>query len=105
VTALFKVTVTVSPVFRLEDAKLETVSTLEEMAQEGDEAIFEPDPEQDAEAASLTVIVLGKVIATVAEVVRALLITKLKVIEADVEPAAVGVLETGTEDRVPAEAL
>jgi len=105
VTALFKVTVTVSPVTRAEDAKLDTVSTLEVIAQLGVEAIFEPDPEQDAEVASLTLIVLGKVTANVAEVVKALLIMKLKVIEAEAEPAAVGVLEIATQDKVPAEAV
>lgn len=105
VTALFSLIVIVAPEVRAEEAKLEIVSTEEAIEQVGPVAIEVPDPVQDAEVAAATVSSEGKAMVAVAAVERASVITKLKVMEAELEPTVLGLLVTEREERAPVLAL
>ena len=104
VTALFSLIVIVSPEIKAEEAKLDTVRVEEETEQVGPVAILLPDPVQDVAVVD-TVNSEGKAMESVEEVERASPITKLKVIEAELEPTVAGLLVTESEERAPVPAL
>jgi hypothetical protein len=104
-TALFNLIVTVLPEARAAEAKPEIVSTEEAIEHVGPVAIEVPDPVQEAGLAAATVSSEGKAMVAVAEVERASAITKLKVMEAELDPTVLGLLVTEREERAPVLAL